>query len=440
LPSPWIIELLRISALTAVAVLLGLVTGQFLLFSFLAALIYIYLALHLRQIYRLQRWLQTGNDLQPPNAYGVWGEVYHQLYRRERRNHELVRQLRALLNRFQDSAAALPDAIVALTGSGEIEWLNKAATKLLGLRAPQDIGQSITNLVRQPAFTALVEARSYETSVDIPSPIDDNAHLLIRIVPYGKDERLLVARDVTQLHKLEQVRRDFVANVSHELRTPLTVVSGYLETLADIKDKELADSINAMRQQTARMQHIVDDLLLLARLETDKEGIRDRKPVGVPHLIEDVIREAHELSGGQHKIESRIDPDLLLSGRRNELYSAFSNVLFNAVQYTPAGGTITVSWYGDENGAHFEVADTGPGIAAHHIDRLTERFYRVDNARSRELGGTGLGLAIVKHVLTRHGATLRIDSELGRGSRFICDFPTERIIVRSLVQQQSNSS
>ena len=416
--------------LAGVAVLAGLITGRFFLFSLLAVLVY--LGLHLRQIYRLDKWLKAGNELEPPHAYGIWGELYHQLYRRERRNQERERRLRALLNRFQDSAAALPDAIVVLNSKGEIEWLNKAATKLLGLRAPHDIGQSITNLIRQPAFAALAQNPS-ETPLHIASPVDGSAYLLIRIVPYGKHEQLLIARDVTQLHKLEQIRRDFVANVSHELRTPLTVVSGYLETLADIRDPEWVDSVKTMRQQTSRMQHIVEDLLLLARLESDKESSRDRQRVAVPELIEDVLQEARELSRGQHIIESTIDPNLLLSGSRNELHSAFSNLVFNAVQYTPAGGRITVTWHSDDSGAHFEVADTGPGIAAHHVDRLTERFYRIDDARSRELGGTGLGLAIVKHVLTRHGATLRIDSELGRGSRFICDFPANRIQARSTV-------
>jgi two-component system phosphate regulon sensor histidine kinase PhoR len=420
-----------VALLVGAAVLLGFATGWFFLSGFLAALIY--LALHLRQIYRLEKWLQAGNELEPPDAYGIWGEVYHQLYRRERRNHERERRLRALLNRFQDSATALPDGVVALNRNGEIEWLNKAATKLLGLRAPHDIGQSITNLVRQPAFAALTQDSPSETPLHIPSPVDSSAYLLIRIVPYGKDERLLIARDVTQLHKLEQIRRDFVANVSHELRTPLTVVSGYLETLADIANQEWADSINAMRQQTVRMQHIVEDLLLLTRLESDREGVPDKQPIAIQELIEDVLQEARELSRGQHVIESEVDSNLLLSGRRSELYSAFSNLVFNAVQYTPAGGRIIVKWYADESGVHFEVADTGPGIAAHHVDRLTERFYRVDSARSRELGGTGLGLAIVKHVLTRHGATLRIDSALGKGSRFICDFPANRTLARSAV-------
>jgi two-component system phosphate regulon sensor histidine kinase PhoR len=430
-------ELWRVVILAGAVVLFGFATGRFFLIGLLAALIY--LGLHLYQIYRLEKWLQIGSELEPPHAYGIWGELYHHLYRRERRNQERERRLRALLNRFQDSAAALPDAIVALNSKGEIEWLNKAAAKLLGLRAPHDIGQSITNLVRQPAFTALAQNRVSETPLQIPSPVDGSVYLLVRIVPYGKDERLLIARDVTQLQKLEQIRRDFVANVSHELRTPLTVVSGYLETLADIKDPEWVDSVNAMRQQTARMQHIVEDLLLLARLESDKESTRDKQPVAVPDLLEDVLREARELSRGQHVIESNLDPNLLLDGRRSELYSAFSNLVFNAVQYTPAGGTITIAWYADDSGAHFDVADTGPGIATHHVDRLTERFYRVDSARSRELGGTGLGLAITKHVLTRHGAALRINSELGKGSRFACDFPTELMIVRSADKRQGGS-
>lgn len=428
---PWFSELWRILVIGAGVFLLGLATGRFLLFGLLGVLCY--LALHLYQVRKLERWLRAGKGAEPPDAWGIWGEAYHHLYGRERRSQERVRRLRALLNRFQDSAAALPDGIVALARDNTIEWINDAAMELLGLRAPKDIGQAITNFLRTPLFSTYMEQGSYEGAVEISSPVNEGIRLQVRVVPYGKDERLLIARDVTHLHKLEQVRRDFVANVSHELRTPLTVIAGYLEAMADAENADgWADSLQAMTQQTLRMQRIVEDLLLLTRLEAREGTVPESTPVAVPALIEAVIAEARQLSAGKHRFDSRVDPDLWIGGRESELHSAFSNLVSNAVRYTPAGGVITVSWLREESGPRFRVADTGPGIALYHIDRLTERFYRVDAARSRELGGTGLGLAIVKHVLNRHGANLAIESEPGKGSRFSCEFPTALIVPKTL--------
>ncbi len=427
---PWFSELWRVLLIGAGCFLLGLVTGRFLLFGLLGVLCY--LALHLYQVRKLERWLRAGKGSEPPDASGIWGEAYHLLYGRERRNQERVRRLRALLNRFQDSAAALPDGIVALARDNSIEWINDAAMELLGLRVPKDIGQAITNFLRTPLFSTYMEQGSYEGAVEIPSPVNEGTRLQIRVVPYGKDERLLIARDVTHLYKLEQVRRDFVANVSHELRTPLTVIVGYLEAMVDAEDAEGWEaSLKAMTQQTLRMQRIVEDLLLLTRLEGREGAAPESTPVDVPFLVEAVIAEAKQLSAGKHRFGSEVDPDLWIRGRESELHSAFSNLLSNAVRYTPVGGTVTVSWKREEHGPRFQVADTGPGIAPYHIDRLTERFYRVDAARSREFGGTGLGLAIVKHVLSRHGANLAIESEPGKGSHFSCEFPAALIVPKT---------
>ena len=254
------------------------------------------------------------------------------------------------------------------------------------------------------------------------------------VVRYGKEHLLLVARDVTPIHRLDQVRRDFVANVSHELRTPLTVISGFLETMSEEHSsypqqwaRQWGRSVHLMRQEAARMQHLVEELLLLSRLEMDK-GMHRREVIAVSGMLAMISEEAIALSGTlngepRHIFSVVADTGVRLCGNNTELRSAFSNLIFNAVQYTPSHGEINVRWYADASGAHLEVQDTGLGISAEHIPRLTERFYRVDTARSRDSGGTGLGLAIVKHVLNRHDAQLRIESELGEGSTFICDFP-----------------
>ena len=436
--NPWVAELTLVAALLGAALVLGWINGHVVLLVWLVTVGY--LIFHLYKLYRLENWLSTGAGPPPRGGQGVWGEVYYQLYRLRQHHRRRKRTLAQYLHRFREFTAAMPDATVVLRTSGEIEWFNEAAGRLLGLRAPQDIGQRIMNLVRHPIFTQHFRAQRFGDSVEFPAPDDENMILAVSVVPYGKEQLLLVARDNTRLHKLEQVRRDFVANVSHELRTPLTVISGFLETLADfprIDSKDRKHALQLMSQQTARMQHIVDDLLLLSRLETDQRPVR-LEQVAVPDLLATTVDEAKTLSGGRHDIRIEMERDLHLHGNPEELRSAFTNLVSNAVRYSPEGGTITIRWFADARGAHFQVQDTGVGIAEHDIPRLTERFYRVDTARSRQSGGTGLGLAIVKHVLERHAATLEISSVLGAGSTFSCDFPSSEIL-RPVEQMLSGS-
>ena len=426
--NPWVAELSLVAALLAAALLLGWINGHVMLLVLLVTVGY--LAFHLYKLYRLENWLSTGAGPPPRGGQGVWGEVYYQLYRLRQHHRRRKRSLAQYLHRFREFTAAMPDATVVLRTSGEIEWFNEAAGRLLGLRAPQDIGQRILNLVRHPVFTQHFRAQRFGDSVEFSAPNDEGMILAVSVVPYGKEQLLLVARDNTRLHKLEQVRRDFVANVSHELRTPLTVISGFLETLADfprIGSQDRQHALQLMSQQTVRMQRIVDDLLLLSRLETDQRPVRQEQ-VAVPDMLQTLYEEAKTLSGGQHEIRLEVENDLHVHGNQEELRSAFINLVSNAVRYTPAGGTITIRWFADAGGAHFQVRDTGGGIAEHDIPRLTERFYRVDTARSRQSGGTGLGLAIVKHVLERHDAELEITSKLGAGSTFSCDFPSTAIL------------
>jgi two-component system phosphate regulon sensor histidine kinase PhoR len=335
-----------------------------------------------------------------------------------------------MLGQFQASAEALPDGAVVTEARGEILWFNTAAGALLGLRSPQDTGQRLVNLLRHPEFTAYFERGDFEKEVEIPSPINHAVTLSFHVVPYGDNQRLLMVRDVSELHRLERIRRDFVANASHELRTPLTVLRGYIEMMLPESQRSLAEwraPLAEMHSQAVRMEALVRDLLKLARLEGETASSR-QDVLEAPEIIERALVEARGLSKGQHRIDAAVEPGLLLYGHESEAESIFSNLIANAVQYTSPGGAIRVRWESAGDGAVFSVTDSGIGVAPEDIPRLTERFYRVDEGRSRASGGTGLGLSIVKHALERHEGRLEIQSRLGHGSTFTCRFPPHRVI------------
>ncbi|MDH1263891.1 phosphate regulon sensor histidine kinase PhoR [Pseudomonas sp. GD03944] len=421
----------RLLLLIGGCLLLGLITGEYawaLAFGLAA-----HLGWTLSQLLRLHKWLKEHKpDEPPPDGYGLWGEVFDSIYHLQRRNERARGRLQAVIDRVQESTAALKDAVVMLDSAGNLEWWNIAAETLLGLKTPQDSGQAITNLVRDPRFIEYFERSNYAEPLDLPSPVNDRRHLQFHITQYGNSEHLMLVRDVTRLHQLEQMRKDFVANVSHELRTPLTVIAGYLETLLDNVDEvnpRWLRALQQMQQQGGRMQNLLNDLLLLAKLEaTDYPS--DNQPVAVDLLLLSIKNDAQALSAGRHRISLEADPHLKLKGSEAELRSAFSNLVFNAVKYTPDEGDIHIRWWSDSNGAHLSVQDTGIGIETKHLPRLTERFYRVDSSRASNTGGTGLGLAIVKHVLLRHRARLDITSILGKGSTFICHFPSTQMVRR----------
>ncbi len=389
----------------------------------------VYLLRHLFYINRLLVWMRAGRANQFPEGDGVWEEVYYLIYRLRRRNKRRKKLLLKMLERFRTSTAALPDATVVLGSRDQIEWFNEAAGQLLGFRRG-DIGQNITNLLRSPKFTQHLRNADYQTSINITSPISDQTQLDVRVVPYAEDLRLLVAQDVTQLRFMERVRSDFIANVSHELRTPLTVLKGYLETLGDAGGR-VPDSylkvFKRMDEQTSRMQNLVDDLLSLTRLESVSPGAHTH--VNVSAMLEAICEDVRLMNEEERpQLILLLDTDRGLLGAASELHSAFSNLIVNAVKYTPPGERITVRWQNWENGGtRLDVEDTGPGIAPEHIPRLTERFYRVNQENGRKSTGSGLGLAIVKHVLSRHGTELKISSTLGKGSCFSCCFPGNRV-------------
>ncbi|WP_373184579.1 phosphate regulon sensor histidine kinase PhoR [Halopseudomonas sp.] len=408
--------------------LAGLLVGQ--LAWALVGGLSLYLAWHLRQMARLQQWLSNHQNDPPPDTRGVWGDIFDSIYHIQRRDSRMRAKQQLVIDRIQASTAALSDAVVMVDAKGRLEWWNHAAERLLGLRAPDDSGQHVTNLLRDPRFVEYFEANTFREPLDIASHLNPNAHLQYTITHYGQGERLLVVRDTTRLHNLEQMRKDFVANVSHELRTPLTVIVGYLETLQDSEEPvnpRWKRALQQMQQQARRMQNLLNDLLMLARLENDN-GLIEQNPVDVSQMLQSVTQDARALSAERyHQIRLEAEPGVCLRGAHEELRSAFSNLVFNAVKYTPDGGEICVRCWRDDGGAHVSVSDNGAGIAAQHISRLTERFYRVDSSRSTNTGGTGLGLAIVKHVLLRHNGRLDISSTVGQGSIFTCHFQPNRL-------------
>lgn len=390
----------------------------------------IYAVMHYRHISALRGWLANPRPEAVPQGWGVWDEVFADLHRLLRRQRQSQSRLSATLKDFQQAGAAMPDGMVILDAADRIEWCNPKAEEHFGLDRACDMGQQITYLVRQPRFSEYLHSQSYSDPLVLRQSRGNDLILSVQLVPYGDGQKLVISRDITDLERVETMRRDFIANVSHELRTPLTVLGGFLETITDLNASDSAlvrRSLPLMMDQARRMRRLVEDLLTLSRLESSHTPVREGA-VNIPDLMRLLYHDACALSGGRHRVTVDIASEDWLNAAEEELRSAFTNLISNAVRYTPERGEIEISWRRTAQHGVFSVRDTGIGIAPHHIPRLTERFYRVDRSRSRETGGTGLGLAIVKHVLNRHQARLNVTSEPGRGSAFSAEFPAERLL------------
>lgn len=397
----------------------------------------IYLIYHLRQLRRLYNWLKANDQTEPvppPEGRGIWGYVFDGIYLLQRREYEALLDLRGIINKAQESTAALEMAVIMINGKGGLEWWNPAATKLLGFQHPKDRNQPVTNLIREPVFVEYYARGKYDSPLKLGSPVNSAIMLEFQITSFGEGERLMLVRNISQLHRLEMMRKDFVGNVSHELRTPITVITGYLETMLDDR-KNLPERwirpLEQMSQQSHRMENIIRDLLTLSQLET-RSASKQQNTIQLISLLRDIQHDAEQVSQEKQQVFLLdCDDSLYLRGNMNELYSAISNLVLNASKYTQPEGTIRLRACRSANGLDVIVSDNGPGIPAQHIPRLTERFYRVDESRSTDSGGTGLGLAIVKHVLVRHDATLEITSKIGEGSEFTCHFPAHRTEIRA---------
>jgi two-component system phosphate regulon sensor histidine kinase PhoR len=417
----WIPALLRLTFLLALAGicwwLFGLSAGLGVALVLLLAQLY----LQLSYLNQLSAWLDDSHSAKLPDGWGAWTDVFSRLYRLRRDDERSQGELTEWLARFRQAMHLLPDGVAIMDDVLFLEWCNPAAERHLGLTLERDKGMRVTNLIRHPDFIDYIILGRYEQPLTLRLR---DRKLICQIIPFENRRQILVTHDATESARIEEMRRDFIANASHELRTPLTVIVGFLEIASSTPDLDAVSRmahLKLMTEQGHRMQRLIEDMLTLSRLESLDYPMRP-EPVRIGALVEEVLEEARALSGGQHQVTASVDgPDI--NGSLEELRSAFGNLASNAVRYTAPGGTVHLSWQNGVNGPQFVASDTGIGIDHQHIARLTERFYRVDKSRSRETQGTGLGLAIVRHVLLRHRATLTIESEAGKGSSFIVSFP-----------------
>lgn len=389
------------------------------------------LAWHYFYQYKLVDWLWHRRTMLPPSAPGSWSYIYDGIYRTQRRSQQRRRALARILRRFREASEAIPDAAIVFRRDGGLIWCNKLGQFYFGLKWPADTGIRLSNLIRHPEFIAYLQKGDFADAMYLPSPVREDIELEVRVMPYSEDQYLLMARDVTQLRRLEQMRKDFVANVSHELKTPLTVIQGYLEMLDDdvsaMPPALLQKAVKDMSGQSTRMRNLVDQLLSLSRIDSARGDIFERS-VAVPDLLRRIQQDAEQLNlEKQHQLQFDI-AEHSMYGREDELRSVFANLVTNAIHYTQPGGKITVRWRPVGKQMEFSVTDSGPGIPTEHIPLLTERFYRIDKDRNSSKGGSGLGLAIVKQAVEHHHCKLTIDSVVGRGSTFSVRVPEELVI------------
>jgi two-component system phosphate regulon sensor histidine kinase PhoR len=385
---------------------------------------------HHRHMLQLINWLWKSKTISPPQWQGLWGHISDGFYQQIRQQRQKHKELNDRVRRFRDGAEALPDAALVLASDLTIQWGNKKSLNLLGIKWPDDLGQRVDNLLRDPVFFDYLQLGLFDQPCIFASPLNPDIQLELRLMDYGREHTLLLARDISPIHRLEQMRRDFVANVSHELKTPLTVVRGYVEMVQasdNCLDPHWLKAFATIESQVTRMDRLVEQLLVLSRVEMNLD-VAQKKVQDVPQIIETLVADAVWLNQEkQHKINTMLDNSIGVLGLDTELKSAFANLLYNAISYTPAKGQIDLYWQREGDRVKFMVKDNGPGIRPEHINRLTERFYRVDQSRSRNTGGSGLGLAIVKHVLQHHNAKLEINSRWGQGSEFSIYFDAHAI-------------
>ena len=400
-------------------------------FFFVSCLL-LYLFSHVYWIYRLNKWLKSPNLSTIPNGTGVWEEIFATLYREYRKQKKSKSELTTTLGRFMTAAEAIPDGIIALNQNNEIEWCNKPSEKMLGINLSKDINQPINYLLRETRFTEYLNDNKYDATLRIVSWRNTGRSFEILLVPFGASQKLLISRDITQLEKNDSIKRDFIANVSHELKTPLTVIVGFLETLSDMKNEfnqKTRPYLKMMLEQSDRMKKLVEDLLQLSSIESNAAPA-EKKEIDMIKLFKGLQKDSELISGKGHKIDISINKNIALLGYEKEIYSAFLNLISNAIRYTKKGGAINIICDMKDQRPYFEVQDSGIGIDEKLIPRLTERFFRIDADRSRNSGGTGLGLSIVKHICIRHQAQIEITSQISKGSQFKIVFPQDRLSLK----------
>ena len=429
--SSWTVEYSRILVLILIGVCIGFATGLWVLAVFLPSALYIGWVLY--QIRTFERWIRLGiRPEMAPDTSGIWELLVQQIHRAQKRETQQKARLKELLNRFESTISALPYATVTLNEQLEVEWTNAAAADTLGVTKYRDEGLRIDNLLRKPELQYVINGSDDSESVQIPSPVNPDITLLVTCVTFGNNQKLVTAKDISQILAVQKLRKAFIANASHELRTPLTVINGYLEMIA--LDPELPQGMDVLvdnaHEQAQRMVSILDDLLSLSKL-VEKEGRYSKdsgEPVDVTNMLDKLMNDFAQ-NKPDHTLTLGLSESMFIRGNEPDLFSLCQNLLSNAIKYSPAGAEVRVEWAMTKPGwVGIQFIDNGEGIAREHIGRLTERFYRVNNKRAQEVSGTGLGLSIVKHILENHGGYLEIESELGYGSTFTAWFPDYRLL------------
>lgn len=430
----WSIELSRLLYVLIAAFIIGISTGYWLVGLLVAMAGYIVWVLF--RLHRLLTWLQNGTAPSLyPDTDGAWDEIAHQVQNMQRKSNKRKKRMAKLIKRFQEIVKGLPYATVVLNGDNEIDWANETSTRYLNIDLQKDRGQRIDNIVRLSALSTILSKHAPKKT-ELTMPHQHERRLQVQVIPVQKDLKLLIAQDVSDFVNAQQIRRNFISNASHELRTPLTVISGYLEMMQTDAQlpTHLRPIVNTANEQSNRMRMIIEDMLTLSKLERSQLETEKCVDINVPSILRLICEEeVARLHGQTHKVVLQMDEQLFLNGSESEFISVCTNLIYNAVKHTPAGTQIEVNWGLDAKGAPvFSVKDDGEGIPAEHVTRLTERFYRVDQSRSRDAGGTGLGLAIVQHIMQRHHGKLEINSSIGCGAQFKALFPSNRAIVRKI--------
>ena len=425
----WSLERWRFVLVLFVGVLGGVICGYWLI-SLIVVLV-VYIGWLLFKLQQLHNWLeQGGRPSKIPDSDGIWERINYHIRSTQKRSDVRKKRMSTLLKRFQGIITSLPYATVVLTTNNEIDWANKLSVNLLRVDIKKDRGQRIDNLIRDPKVQKLL-TKNKKKEIEITAPHDRHLKLSLQLIPIEGDLKLLIARDISERVHLQTMRKNFIANASHELRTPLTVIAGYLEIMQEDKKlpQHLESAVESASEQSIRMQSIIEDLLTLSRLENSELSDDNNKVFSLTEIIITICNDESYLDNNAHPVDlNQLDPDLKLKGAHSEIISVCTNLIHNAIRYTPKGSEIIIIWKKLENGdGLFSVEDSGQGIAPEHLSHLTERFYRVDKGRSQDAGGTGLGLAIVQHIIQRHGGRMEIRSTVGKGSTFSVYFPADRV-------------
>lgn len=426
---PWTIERRRLLALVVTVLVLGFLSGHWVVSILVPAAVYI--GLQLLQLYRLETWLRRGfKPRDVPDTSGAWESIIAQILKIRKSDKELQKRLARTAKSYRNTVKALPDAAIVVNHKLEIEWSNQVAQRYLGISPKQDLGYRVTNLIRDPAFIEYL-ARPGDKALEFVSPVNPELILAIRVIQYGQEEqRLILGRDISERVQVRNALKAFISNASHELRTPLTVTSGYIDLLREdpALPPHMREPLEQLHDQTSHMTQLINDLLVLSQLEGDSLAEYEGRKINVPELLDQLVQNLADSGiSGNHRVQLEVNPRLGLLGIKRECLSICSNLIENALKYTPAGSQVRVRWFANKAGQPcLAVSDDGPGIETELIPKLTQRFYRVDHPRHQAIDGTGLGLAIVKHAVMRHGGELVIWSAPGQGAEFKVRFPASR--------------